>query len=675
MSRYGLLVLGVLLLAALLPADALLAVQPAAPGPTAAEERAATFAWFGKLGYPDVQGCKLVLVATGRSYQHGNDPPRNSYLLGFVLEEKGRSFTVLSLDLETHSFQGKPEVLDHTHVGYEKLPLQKTVVDYLTALQHGEPGKQGLWKLFSPNLSSRGEAFVLAWACWRHGLDREAAALYKQAAAMPDRGGGEGAPPPLRQALARDLAYMEMWRSVLAFGEPKVSRAQLLQRFRRFLRNYPDSEYAPRAREMSALLAQMVQEDAEHARATARKLFAARSKDERIADLIFRLRDQNGYQFSQPGACDVFWTRKDSPAHQLLRHGYDAVPRLIEALEDRRFTRSVGFHRAFYFSHHVLRVSDAAEQILTRIAGRSFYVPSHTNEATPGGGKAPTFKEQIRAWYAELRQKGEKRLLIEATEKADTNSPSQGRRLLEKYPNEALPALIAGAKAAKGDWLRSALVRLAGELKDESPVPFLQAELQDGPLLAERLAAAQALHRRGRPEAVAAMIAEWQGKPPASRDVDRGVGLDEVAQFLAGCGKVEAIDELARGLRRRPLDLRLAVVSAFAEEGITKVFAKGGGGKTQPEAGGDHPEKIRAAVERFLLAALDDTEKKTNYYMSWNGKSISDPRICDITGHVLHQLDPTRHPFDLGAPQAARDRSILALKIILRKARGLPPLP
>ena len=53
--------------------------------------------------------------------------------------------------------------------------------------------------------------------------------------------------------------------------------------------------------------------------------------------MIFQLRNQNGHQSSNPGACNIFSTldgEEVTPAHRLVKIGYDAVPQLIEVLED-----------------------------------------------------------------------------------------------------------------------------------------------------------------------------------------------------------------------------------------------------------------------------------------------------------------------------------------------------
>src|SRR5438477_383858 len=73
----------------------------AAPSP---EERMEAFKWFGALGFPDVKGRKFIRVATGRWFQAGGNPPRNTYAHGFLLEEAGDTFKVVTLSLATETF-------------------------------------------------------------------------------------------------------------------------------------------------------------------------------------------------------------------------------------------------------------------------------------------------------------------------------------------------------------------------------------------------------------------------------------------------------------------------------------------------------------------------------------------------------------------------------------------
>lgn len=661
------------------------------PAPSSSEERERAFTWFGTLGFPDVKGRSFVRVATGRWRQHEGDPPENSYVTGFLLEDKGDTFVVFTPALETLTLRKTPDRTPAPErVGYEVRDLAADTAVYLKALQdRNSSNMEDLWRRFGERLGERSEVFVLAWACWRQGLDGRAAELYDHAAGMPGRQWGPAEARPaqsLQEGVARDIAHAEMWRAVLDFGDPGVSCRQLLERFDRLVRNYPESEHAARAVETADLLRRMVKEDAEHAaKRRAGRPFEQLSRKEQIAELIFQLRDQNGRQWSQPGHCDIFLTRgdkEDSPAHRLVRYGFDAIPQLIDALEDPRFTRSVGFHRDYYFSHFVLRVGDCAEAILARIAGRYFYERRSTHAAMLKDGDVARVKEEMKTWWAEVQKKGEKAVLVEATAKGDGNSPSQGERLLERYPEAALPALAAGARAAGDSWVRAALVGVVGKVKGDDCLPFLLAELKDGPFLDGRLAAARSLHERGRPEGVSAMIAEWEGRrlAPGGARPDGPPTLADgcaVAGFLATCGKVEAIEALGKDLRRRPVDLRETVVESFAEDETLSLYSTWVEGPLAPAdaARRDPPERLRAAIEQLLIAALDDTDERVGMSGMWHGKEFSDPRICDMAGLVLNGLAPRRYPFDLEAPLVERDRARLALKNVWREAHGQAPLP
>src|SRR5262249_29174058 len=124
----------------------------------------------------------------------------------------------------------------------------------------------------------------------------------------------------LREQVADNIAHSLIWRAVLDFGSPSVSRSQLLTRFETVLKCYPADEkskpapgakprsvradYQADAQEYAALLKRMIEEDETHAKRPVKP--EKGMTKQRVADLIFQLRDQNGQQFSQPGACDIF---------------------------------------------------------------------------------------------------------------------------------------------------------------------------------------------------------------------------------------------------------------------------------------------------------------------------------------------------------------------------------
>ncbi len=166
----------------------------------------------------------------------------------------------------------------------------------------------------------------------------------------------------------------------------------------------------------------------------------------------------------------------------------------------------------------------------------------------------------IKTWYAELREKGERQLLIDAVVKGDRNSCDQALRLASRYPDAAMPAIAAGLKTTKDGAIRDLLVCAAAQIPNDSALPLFLTKVKQGETAAGRLLAAKALHNRSRQEGVEAMIAEWHGNRPIQpasssqrKEVSEGpeAGLSEVADFLADSGKVEAISALEGNLGKR----------------------------------------------------------------------------------------------------------------------------
>ena len=97
---------------------------------------------------------------------------------------------------------------------------------------------------------------------------------------------------------------------------------------------------------------------------------------------------------------------------------------------------------------------DCALTILERITARSFWPGTSTSSNLTKDHKTAEAKKNAQAWYEEFKQKGEKRMLIEAVERGDRDNHDQATLLLEKYPDEALPALKDGIKATKNSGSR-----------------------------------------------------------------------------------------------------------------------------------------------------------------------------------------------------------------------------
>src|SRR5262245_6291533 len=94
--------------------------------PDLSRERRQTFDWMTKLGYPETKDLTFVLVATGDWLQHGNNAPENRFQYGFLMEERGNVFKILSLDLEVQTFEKTPPRAEaHKAVGYEIVDIEK----------------------------------------------------------------------------------------------------------------------------------------------------------------------------------------------------------------------------------------------------------------------------------------------------------------------------------------------------------------------------------------------------------------------------------------------------------------------------------------------------------------------------------------------------------------------
>jgi hypothetical protein len=628
-------------------------------------ETQTNFQWFSGLGFPDVKGCPFVRVTTGRWSQGVEGPPQNSFLRGFLLGTNGSAFNVVTTDLHGETFTNTPPgTPEHQRVGFEILSLQEEATARLNALRN-PPADDGFGRGFALQLSERAQVFVLAWDCWRQGLDALAQDLYAEGKKMPAMGNTPDQSSTFQEALEKDIGHAAMWRAVLAFEDTSISRPELLARFEAVVKNYPHSEHHERAQKTADLLRQMIAEDQEHAK-TAPKDLNALPVQEQIRELIFQLRDQNGHQWGQPGWCDIFQTQTEStntPAHQLVALGYAAVPQLITAIKSPTLTRSVGYWRNFTFSHTVLTVGDSAVAILNRISGRSFFSPRSTFSYMSMDGAGVQAQDEAQAWWDEFQKKGEKQMLLDAVSIGGEDAAAQGKLLSERYPEAAAAALIRGASAAKNAWTRTTLVEEIGELPDASTAEFLQDEMLNGPQIQARVAAAYQLRQRGKREAVSAMIQEWE-KLPLEKGEDF-VDRYKIHDFLASCDSVPAIEALDHNLRQRPVDTKLEVVEAV-------------GDTNQPFWGhaSEHQSSATiAAVEKLLAAELEDTDERTGMSGGLNGMSFSDPRVCDIAACLLAERWPDRYAMKLPGTRKSRERQRIECLNSWRSAHQLPTLP
>ena len=364
------------------------------------------FLWFDTLGFPRLADCKVVRVEIGQRIGEGGDAVERFYADALLLDEDEEQFTVFR-NLSQATWEKTPE---RRRSGLVVADLETGATERLRQLRSGAEDEK--WFPLGVNVTERAELFVLARACHEAGHDQLANELLSEILSIPDLQTGEPISLEQLQAeIAEDISHVEMWRAVVAFGDPDVSRRELLHRFRRITTHFPQSRYAERAGHGADILSRMVKEDELHA-AVKQKPLDQMTIQERVAELIVQLRDQNGHQWSQPGSCNIFADPRDgfgypelfgesrvigagSPASQLVVIGEPALEQLIDAVDDDRFTRCVGYHRNFYFSHGIIRVGGCCLRIIERIkpSGREFDIE----------GDAALAKRAMKAWYISER--------------------------------------------------------------------------------------------------------------------------------------------------------------------------------------------------------------------------------------------------------------------------------
>ena len=624
------------------------------------EDCAKLFRWFeGLRSYPSPGTKPWVRVYTGGWYRMGDDPPKQDPLMGFLLKDDGTTFQVLLLDLGTGTYERTPkDTPAHERVGFERLDPKAYVAEVLDPKEDDEDDDRA-WDRFGERVTRSTELFLLAVAAHAHGLTKEAEALCDAArqAIVPRRKRSERT---LAAVLAHDLAHAGTWRLTDGFGggsfamndtsvEELVPRAELLKRFRDLAADFPKSPHEKRVAEAIRILDRMVKEDEARA-AKPPKPWKDMTTGEQVADLIFQLRDQNGHQWSQPGWCDVFSDPRGdkSPAERLAAMRFAAVPQLIDALDDDRFTRSVGFHRDFYFSHHVLRVSEVAQAILSRIAGVNFWRPRTTSSTMRKDGKTETVKARAQAWWDEVQARGEEAVLADAVRAGGETAADQAHALIERFPEKAAGHVIAGLRASTDDWSRTALI---GQLTNLPPtaevLAALRAELGGDRSRGVRIAAAEALWYHDVRDGLAMALDLWASS-----------NSEACAGFLMRTRTPEAAQALAHELGKRPLRTRYMVVDGIAEPGTP-----------------DDDTPWLEAVETLLVGRLDDLERMVGYSATRNNVSYSDPRIGDLAALHLSLRFPKRYAFDIEASEGVRDRQRVEAKNVWRKGRGLDPLP
>ena len=187
-----------------------------------------------------------------------------------------------------------------------------------------------------------------------------------------------------------ELAFEKFADAAISF-QASGDRKQAARQFGDIKERYLDTEISQKSGELATLLGRMQNEDSNWREPLNPNTLAL---EQRIDYLVYHLRNAECYQMGQPGACWILEPSQPNSAHELLKIGKPAVPKLIELLEDRRPIRAVGYWRDFCpSSYTLLRYQDVAMQILHEI----YDIPAYKNHlwAEYHSDETPEMRKEI----------------------------------------------------------------------------------------------------------------------------------------------------------------------------------------------------------------------------------------------------------------------------------------
>jgi hypothetical protein len=632
-----------------------LQAQPVSP------QAKADFEWFGTLGFPDLKDRPFVRIATGHWSQSGKEAAKNFYKKGFLLARSDHDFSVFTTDLFDLTYVNTPkDCPEHKRIGYDSWSLKDEADEMLKSLALAKAGTGSPYEYPGRRLSKRGQAFVLAYACWNQGLPTYAEQLYDAARIFPAQEHANIKTGSFRAGLENDFSYSLYWQTIEKFGVTSVKRQQLLTLFAGIASHFPQSPDHDPAQAMAQCLRRIITEDENH-RAVSPEELAKLPVEKQVSELIFQLRDQNGLQEGQPGWCNIFRDsrRSHSPADQLVAIGYPAVPRLITALRDETFTRSVGYWRDFTFSHYVLTVGDCAEAILSKIAGQRFYIPRTTSSHMSGDANPDTTQKAVQVWWDSVHSKGEAQTLIDGITSGSNTAYDQALQLQKKYPAEVPAAIMLGIPANANPMVRRHLFHVLSTSTDPRVHDFLVKEMKEASDASTRIAAAATLRAHDIPTAVQGLITELD-KQLSSLAPDPEL-TPQTLDLLASSDSAEAMAALARTWPRLQ-----AADRKNALQMIGGTPADFWGSWNSPPLKKSSAATLDA-MEAALAVELTDDDIPTN-----SGEGIP---VNEWAALALSKRIPVRYHFDPKASPKLRALQILEMQNVWRRKQHLPELP
>jgi hypothetical protein len=621
------------------------------------DERLSLFTWFDSLGFDAVKGGEFVRVDTTETYDGKVQHLDPQY--GFLVNGNAERFQVLTLWFET--------IRNPSGDSWEGMKRHFTYAPYDFAkwLKQAEKpsADSGAWASYSLNIP---RLILISRACAARGLDNESVAWFKKAKVINDGYNHEG--KSLKQMMSDELGDTLFGTFVAEFQDSLIPRTELADRFEWLARTLPDAPHAAAAKTVAADLRDQIRLRLSHKPPLLP--LERLPVDTRIDELIYRLQDQQGWQMFTHGYPTIFGfdgpSGGNSTADQLFKLGLEAVPKLLDALHDKRFIRAYPVMMV-YESALPIRVRDAAREILEQIAHRSFAGGSPYDVSALALQNQET---RARKWWAEVQKVGERETLVRGVQLGDQASATEAEPLAKKYPTVALAAIKIGVRAAHEPYVREQLINALEHVDSRETHRFAFDQMRNGADLETRVSAARIVLSRSPKAAITSMIGEWRKLPPTTHFGE--YGEDELRTFLLKLSGAEGVHGVSVGLSKQLVSRRADIVGDLSMVDFRSSY------KTEinrkPYLTTRELDQYCRAAEDLLASLLLDKEARFGMSGGFNGTTFEDPRICDLAVSGLAQAWPKKYKFANSPSQSARDRQCFLALNTWRRSRGLATL-
>lgn len=332
------------------------------PVVSAAQSMEQDFEWMDSLGLSHGRGLEFKKSTSKERLASIGDQSYHSDYYGFFMREDSRHVWLLGLDLVQLPIE------KDTVRPVETSSLRDYIERYVTASGHELHLRRGAAPMLNTGSAfpDRSHAFLVAWMASKRGIKEDARRLYDYAHSIPatgplskERRPETAEPVSFRQSLIDEIGHNLLVQAIEGFSASfpgynpiQLGRPQLRSRFvqlQTHFPNHPDAIFINRA---VVLLKQMIEDDNSSKSPIAESIFFSEpdpdgedfpeslvtriSKlpiDKQVDEWLYQMRDARG-TLSADGDCWV-------DCQPLVDLGEAAVPALIDALDDDRFTRGV----------------------------------------------------------------------------------------------------------------------------------------------------------------------------------------------------------------------------------------------------------------------------------------------------------------------------------------------